>query len=789
MLGKVNFEVEYPKSWSNVGKVKCLSFNRTLKLIKYLRHKHKGYVALDTETEDLGKKYNRIVSVQLAIDDTTGYVIILDKPFVTFTSEQLAIVKKKLKALFEDDSTNIIWIMHNAQFDICQLCNQLDVTMMGRPVIDTQLFVHLLDENRVPMHISAALKSLCVEFFNFTHYDKEAIEARGSGNLLLLPRDKFIEYSGMDAYVTFRMFLYLKKVAKKYDYWEQAKSLLIYLISRACNMFSWVSSNGFYVDRKHLMYLLSEDSPIIHRLAEINEYYKHNKKIIAVNEELYYEINHGVKSTFGASVPWIFDMNKAKYHNALFFTSKNGYMLDLPMVKGKKKVTVGKEFQKLYRSKIKCVRLFQEYQELKKLKNSYLDSIWKALLNSADSKDGRIRCRFVIDGTVTGRVSSKDPNLQQVPRSDSWVKKQVKCIYTAEPSGDPNDPNVLLQADFCANEVRFWAAISSDPYLCQLFTDSFLKGMQFRKNPSDKKIEEEAHLKGDIHKQTAGLMYDVPLKEVTKSLRQEAKTLSLGIMYQRGVASVAAQLGISREEAQKKFDKFFEKFGVGVEWSERMKKEVMKNGFVVSPLGRMRRLGDFIQKGNSFLKQAKDYPRGDEKGKSLWKLGNSFISRVQRQSVNSPVQGLASDLALMSCSLLHRYIVKNNKQWKIVNTVHDSVVMEMRASQVKEAAKVIRELFTVKNIKYAEKYFSWKMPTNIDIDFEISQGRAWKCKKCGQLVNYWKDSCGNKVKQEDGTEKTCGCKKIEEYKLNHGYGTLVGWNETDAQFKEIRKGF
>jgi DNA polymerase I-like protein with 3'-5' exonuclease and polymerase domains len=216
-----------------------------------------------------------------------------------------------------------------------------------------------------------------------------------------------------------------------------------------------------------------------------------------------------------------------------------------------------------------------------------------------------------------------------------------------------------------------------------------------------------------------------------------------------------------------------------------MKKMVNKCGYVISPLGRMRRLGDLIIEGKKLIEKSKEFPRGSSEGKRLWIEGNRLIGRAERRSVNSPIQGLASDLALISLSLLHQYIIKNDLKWKIVNSVHDSVVIELRLSQVMKASKIIRKIFTRDSRKYAYKYFGWKMPTHIDIDFEIGQNKCWKCSKCGQLINYWKKSCDRKDKEG----KVCGCTKLINHKLNSGYGTLVGWDETEAQLKEIQKGF
>lgn len=770
---------DFPKYWSEKGKEKDLTYKDAKKFLNYLLTKHSGYVTVDTETESLGKKYNKLVSIQMSIDDKVGYVIALEEPYTKYEIKESNKLKILLKELFSSKDTHIVWVMHNAQFDCSQIMNQLKVAYIEKPIYDTQLLVHILDENRIKQGDYGKLKSLAKEFFGF-NYEEEAIQARSDNQLMALKRKTFITYAGMDAYVTFRLFSYLRLYAVQKTYWRTAEKLCKYLLSGAIKMFTQVSSNGFYVDKHHLMKLISNESPIINRLGEIEQWYKNNPKIIAINKELYSNSNGGA-NTFGMGTPWIFDINKLKDRVALFFTSKNGYCFPKDE---NGKYSCGKFFQR-NNSNNEAVKMFAEEQGLKKLKTSYLDPIWKILSSGNDCEDSRIRANFRMNATVTGRVSSANPNLQQIPRSDNFVKKQIKCLYAAQPSGDDDDPNVLLQADFCANEIRFWGAISNDPKLCEAFNTSFEKGIEFRKNPKDEKLEEEAHLMGDIHKQTASMMFGVDIHKVDKALRQASKSLSLGIMYQRGVKSIAGQIGCSEEEAQAKKDKFDKMFNGGVQWAEKMKALVLKQGYVESPLGRRRRLNDFINIGRGLEHKANEIGKYSLQGKKYMSDSRKYVSRAQRQAVNSPIQGLASDLALVACSLLTKYIIENKKGWKIVNSVHDSVVVELRSSEILDCAKMIRLIFTKKNREYVEKYFGWSMPCHIDVDFELSQGKAWKCTKCGNLVNYWKDKCDNKDK--DGN--VCGCNILKKYKLNHGYGTIVGWNETKQELKLIKKGF
>ena len=117
---------KYPKHWSERGKEILLSYEKACEFLDYLYEEYEGYVAFDTETENLNRRYNnKLVSLQFAINDKKGYVLIIDKPYTTFSEKQLKVICKKLKKLFESDKKNIIWIMHNAQFDLSQVLTNI----------------------------------------------------------------------------------------------------------------------------------------------------------------------------------------------------------------------------------------------------------------------------------------------------------------------------------------------------------------------------------------------------------------------------------------------------------------------------------------------------------------------------------------------------------------------------------------------------------------------------------------------------------------------------------------
>jgi DNA polymerase-1 len=260
-----------------------------------------------------------------------------------------------------------------------------------------------------------------------------------------------------------------------------------------------------------------------------------------------------------------------------------------------------------------------DYRAKKKIHSTYI----KALLEAID-ENGRVHTTFNLHGTVTGRLSSSDPvNLQNIPR-----ESDIRRIFIATPG------YTLVEGDLSQAEVRGLAYYSKDKNLI----DAILAG-------------------GDMHVRTACLMFKVKPEEVTKEMRQKAKRLTFGVIYQMSANALAQELEITEAEAAELIEAYFAAFPQAREWIEETKREVLRTGKVSTPFGRTRRFG-YISDENR--------------------------NEVLRQAVNAPIQSLASDVTL-SALIRAGKALENNPNTRLLLTVHDSILLETKEDPIEVA--------------------------------------------------------------------------------------------------------
>lgn len=364
-----------------------------------------------------------------------------------------------------------------------------------------------------------------------------------------------------------------------------------------------------------------------------------------------------------------------------------------------------------------------------------------------------------------------NPNLQQIPRAEGPLKTEVKNIFTVDKQG------AILQADFAAAEVRMWGSLSHDKFLIELLKSSYDMRAQYRANPTDDALRARAELMADIHKQTAALMFGVAIADVTKPLRSVTKSIVFGLIYGRGIPSIAEQLGKTVEETEALCEQFFKQFPQGVAWLDEMKRFCEQYGYVETPFGRRRQLA-FVH----------DQDRGRREA-------------ALRRSINTPVQSTTGDFATLSISLLHHELkrLKMTKHFWLVNAVHDSTLIRIpkSADALAEVTPLVRDCFTVKSRDILLDHFGFELEAPMDIDVEVSQDRSWKCVDCGNVYKAYKDHCDGTKKGDDGkdlkdeNDKPIKCKseRRTEVRLNGGWGTLIGIDETEHGYAAAALGF
>ncbi len=281
------------------------------------------------------------------------------------------------------------------------------------------------------------------------------------------------------------------------------------------------------------------------------------------------------------------------------------------------------------------VRLILVYRELVKMKSTYVDPLIEYQKNSSDK---RIHTTFRQAFTSTGRLSSQDPNLQNIPvRTD--LGKEIKGMFIS-PKG-----KVLVSADYSQIELRIMAHFSQD----KLMIDDFLRG-------------------ADFHAATAARIFEKPEKDVTSDERRVAKTINFGIMYGLSAFGLSEQLSISREEAANYIAEYFEKYKGIKKYFEESLEFVRKNGYVESLFGRRRNISGVNAK-NRMLREASE-----------------------REALNMPIQGTAADIMRLAMVKVYDWLLKQDGNVAFLLQIHDELVFECGEKDCERVASEVKDI-------------------------------------------------------------------------------------------------
>jgi len=287
-------------------------------------------------------------------------------------------------------------------------------------------------------------------------------------------------------------------------------------------------------------------------------------------------------------------------------------------------------------------RLMMEYRELSKLKSTYVD----ALPGYISAVDGRVHTSFNQTGAATGRLSSSDPNLQNIPIRTKRGG-EIRRAFVAPPG------RVLLTADYSQIELRLLAHFSEDPS----FVAAFQRG-------------------GDIHRQTAAVIFGVSEEKVTGEMRARAKTINFATIYGQGALALSRQLGITLEEAKAFIKQYFERFAGVRAWLDRTIEEAKHKGFVETLFGRRRYI-----------------PELRDRNFSIRAFG-------ERTATNSPLQGSAADLIKIAMIRIQAALRDAQLEAKMLLQVHDELVLEAPEREAAAAGALVkREMEGVANLR------------------------------------------------------------------------------------------
>ncbi|MFQ9887613.1 MAG: DNA polymerase I [Monoglobus pectinilyticus] len=275
-----------------------------------------------------------------------------------------------------------------------------------------------------------------------------------------------------------------------------------------------------------------------------------------------------------------------------------------------------------------------EYRTLTKLNSTYVDS----LISIINPVTGRIHSSFNQTVTATGRISSTEPNLQNIPvRTD--IGREIRKMFTAE-----GDNRVLVDADYSQIELRVLADISGDENMCGAFRNNI-----------------------DIHRQTASQVFDVPLDEVDSTMRFRAKAVNFGIVYGIGAFSLAQDLKISRKEADQYIKHYLEHYPKVDEYMKNIVEKAKEDGYVTTMYNRRRYLPEL---------------------KASNKITQAFGERV---AMNAPIQGTAADIIKIAMVNVYNRLKREGLKSKLVLQVHDELIVEAVSDEKEAVERVVRE--------------------------------------------------------------------------------------------------
>lgn len=279
-------------------------------------------------------------------------------------------------------------------------------------------------------------------------------------------------------------------------------------------------------------------------------------------------------------------------------------------------------------------KLLLEYRQISKLKTTYLD----ALPDLIDKKTGKIHTRFNQTGTETGRLSSSNPNLQNIPVKTE-LGRQIRKAFIPSPGFQ-----WLLWADYSQIELRVLAHLSEDEALIKAFTSGL-----------------------DIHRHTASLIFSVEEKDVTDEMRENAKRVNFGIVYGMSPYGLAKDLGIDAKTAEAFIDEYFMRYPKVKAYLDGQIVFVKKNGYVATILGRRRYIPE-IANTNMAVRQF-----------------------AERQAINAPIQGSAADLIKLAMVEIHRRLKEAGLKSCLILQVHDELIFEVKKEEKKILMKLVRE--------------------------------------------------------------------------------------------------
>lgn len=546
-------------------------------------------VCFDTETTDVNALHADLVGMSFSFKAREAYYVAVPKD----KAEAQAIVDE-FKPFFE--SEKIEKIAHNMKYDM-QVLHRYGVAFAG-PLFDTMIAHYLIQPES-----KQGMDFLAEYYLNYTPVSIETLigkKGKGQGNMGDLPPEAICDYACEDADITFQ----LKQLFGPQIEKEHLKKLFYEMEMPLVSVLAKMEEEGVAIDIPHLE--------------------AYSKQL--ADETAALEIR--IKELAGMD----FNVDSPKQLGDVLFEH-------LKISSKAKKTKTGQyatseDILQQHKNDHEIIPCILDYRQMKKLKSTYVDP----LPTMKDPVDGRVHTSYMQTVTATGRLSSNNPNLQNIPiRSERG--KEIRKAFIAR-----SEDYQLMSADYSQIELRIIAALANDENMIEAFRN-----------------------KVDIHRATAAKVFHVELDEVTKDQRSAAKAVNFGIIYGQSAFGLSQNLGISRTEAKQIIDSYFAQYSTIKTYMDKAVKDARENGYVETIMQRRRYLPD-INSANAVVR-----------------------GFAERNAVNAPIQGSAADIVKLAMVAVDKAMTKANVQSKMILQVHDELVFDVHKDEQEIMKALVKE--------------------------------------------------------------------------------------------------
>lgn len=506
----------------------------------------------------------------------------------TFTIEEII---HTLTPIFEEDK--IKKITYNSKEDLHTL-TQYDVSLNGL-YFDTMIAAYVL----YPTNSSYDIDEIAHMFLSETHKSTEVLLGKGKKikSIFEIPAEERTDWIGTRGNIIYRSYKKMQNELKEYNQEALFFEMEMPLVKVLFDM---------------------EHSGIKVATSELTEYGKKlEDKIQLITKEIY---------DFAGEE---FNINSPKQLGVILFEK-----LEIPPLKKTKTgYSTSAEVLDKLKTKYPIVEKILEYRQLAKLKSTYVDGLF-AVINQ---KDGKIHSTFNQTITATGRISSTEPNLQNIPIKME-LGRQIRKVFI--PS---NEDYVFVDADYSQIELRVLAHIADDPILIEAFQSG-----------------------QDIHRLTASQVFNIPIDEVTSLQRSNAKAVNFGIVYGISAYSLSEDLGITQKEAKRYIEGYFEKYPKVKQYLDDVILFAKENGYV-----------------ETLFQRRRSIPEINSRNFNVRGFG-------ERVAMNTPIQGSAADIIKLAMIKVYSVLKQNKMRSRLILTVHDELLVEAHKEEVEEVTKILK---------------------------------------------------------------------------------------------------